>query len=196
MTRWMCAAAMCAVVGLTACGDGGKAAAAAALGVAQESFDAVKAEAHKYAPEQEDAIEDALTRIHNTLARGEYAKVLEDAQAMVPKIATLAGAVSSKKHELTQTWTTLSGGLPQAVDAIQSRIETLSKTGKLPANVKKSAVVAAKNGVDALNTALAEATDTFKKGNLSDAVAQAERLKSKAVALMTSLGMPVPDALK
>ncbi len=195
-TRSMLAVVLSATVLSAACDDSARAAATAALDAARGSFEAVKTEAAKYVPEQEEAAEDALKQASNALRRGEYADSLRAAQALLPKVTALAEATTAKKTELTTAWTRLSGGLPGAVTAIQARIDELSKTRRLPATVSKDAVAAATAGLRALKTAWTEAGDMFTRGNLAEAVGKAQTVKAKAAAVMTSLGMTVPDSLK
>jgi hypothetical protein len=181
---------------VAACGDGGKAAAEAAVTSAQTSFDAAKAGAAAYVPDQVKAVQDSLTSAKDSLAKGGYAQALADAQSLAPKISALGEAAAAKKMELTKSWESLGAGLPNVVSAIQSRVDMLSKSKKLPAGVSKEAFDGAKSGLSTLTQTWTEATEAFKGGNLVDALAKARAVKSKAAETMTALGMPVPDALK
>ena len=185
---------LCAFV--AACGDGGKAAAEAAVGAAQSSFDVVKAEASTYVPDQAKTVQDALSAATDGLAKGNYAQVLADAPTLAPKVSALAEAAAAKKAELTKTWTDLSAGLPAVVRVIQSRVDMLSKSKKLPPSISADAFTGAKSGLETITKTWADASDAFKSGNVMDAVAKAQAVKAKAAEVMTSLGMSVPDALR
>ena len=191
--------ALVAVMAMTtfaACGDGGKAAADAAMQALQSSYDGVKADAAKYVPEQAKGIDEAFAAVQDTVAKGEYMKAVTDAQGLTSKVGELGAAIAAKKTELTSAFEGLSTGMPAVVDGLRAQVDSLAKARKLPAGVTKDAVEAAKAAVPALSTSWEEAAAAFKSANLTDAMAKAQSVKSKAVEIMTSLGMPVPDALK
>lgn len=188
--------ALMALTVFAACGDGGKAAADTALQALQSSYDGVKADAAKYLPEQAKGIDEALTAVQDTFAKGEYMKALTDVQGLTSKVGELGAAVAAKKTELTTAFEGLSAGMPAVVQGLQAQVDTLSKSKKLPAGVTKDAIDAAKAAVPALSTSWDEATAAFKSANLTDAMAKAQTVKAKAAEIMTSLGMTVPDALK
>jgi hypothetical protein len=60
----------------------------------------------------------------------------------------------------------------------------------------KTAVESAKSGLESMNKAWTDAQASFSSGNLADALAKANAVKSQAAEIMTKLGMPVPAALK
>jgi integrase len=57
---------------------------------------------------------------------------------------------------------------------IQSRIDSLSKSKKLPKNLDKAKLDSAKNGLDEVSKAWNEANQAFKKGRLADAFEKAK----------------------
>jgi len=69
--------------------------------------------------------------------KGESKAALTEAQALPGKAKDLTAAATAKKGELTRAWDELSGGLPKMVDAIKSRVDTLSASKKLPATLTK-----------------------------------------------------------
>ena len=82
------------------------------------------------------------------------------------------------------------------VDAIKSRIDVLSKSKKLPANLPKEKFDEAKAGYETAAKDWATAQESFKAGSLADAVSKANSIKEKAAQVMQLLGMPVPAAAK
>jgi hypothetical protein len=192
MTRWILAAVVSAAVISTACGDGGKADATAALGAVQDAFDAVRTEASTYVPEQEDAVADALAKVTYTLGTGDYDRVLNDAAALWPRVAAMEQAVIVKKTELTSTWAALSTSVPGAIPMIEARVETLSTAKTLPAVVSKDSLVDARAGLAAMNDSWTAAADAFRRGNLADAVRKGRHVQARASEVMISLGMTVP----
>jgi len=168
----------------------------AAVKAAEQAFAAVKGEAAKYLPDQVKGVEDAIEAAKASLAKGDYAAALTAAQALPARISELATAAAAKKAELTQSWATLSAALPQVVQAIQSRVDILSKSKKLPAGLDKDKFESAKTGLAAITQTWTEATTAAGAGNVSDAVAKANTVKAKAAEVLGLLGMPVPAGLK
>jgi hypothetical protein len=84
--------------------------------------------------------------------------------------------------------------VPQMAAAIKSRVDILSQSKKLPAGLDKAKLDGAKAGLAAVSQGWTEASEAFKSGNVSDAVAKARAAKDKAVEVMTALNMTVPQA--
>jgi len=80
------------------------------------------------------------------------------------------------------------------VNAIQSRVNILSKSRRLPAGLDKDKFDSAKASLATLTQTLTEASDAFKGGNLMDAVSKAKAVKEKAAEIMSTIGMKVPEA--
>ena len=88
-----------------------------------------------------------------------------------------------------QQWQTLGADVPKMVEAIQSRVDILSKARKLPKNVTAEAFQSAKDGLDSMKSAWTEATALHGAGNVVDAVTKGEAVKEKGNEVMTLLGM-------
>lgn len=183
-------------VAVMACGDGGKAAAETAMSALESAYEAVKADGAKYVPDQAKSIDDAMAAVKETFGKGEYMQALTDAQGLAAKVTELGSAITAKQGELTKAWEGLNAGIPGVVQGVQKQVETLSKARRLPTGVTKEAVEAAKTAVPALSASWDEAAAAFKSANLTDALAKAQTVKAKAIDVMTSLGMTIPDALK
>jgi len=112
------------------------------------------------------------------------------------KVKGFSAAVAAKKTELTKAWTEQSQLLPNMIASIKSRVDVLSKSKKLPANLDKEKFEGAKNGLAEIDKTWGEASSAFKEGGLADALAKAKSVKEKAVEVMTTLGMKVPEAAK
>jgi hypothetical protein len=181
---------------LAGCTSADKAPAEAALKAAEAAVGAAKTEIAKYMPDQAKALDTALAAAKEKFDKGDYKGALADAQALAGKAKELGQAAAAKKEELTKSWTTLSEGLPKVVDAIQSRLDVLSKSRKLPAGLTADKLASAKTGLADITKQLAAATTAFQNGSLQDAVSMATALKAKAAEVMTILGMQVPDALR
>jgi hypothetical protein len=171
-----------------------KAPAEAALKVADDAFAAIKTEAATYVPDQAKGAEDAIADARDQFAKNDYAAALTSAQAIPAKIEDLKAAVTAKKNELTATWTSMSEGLPGMVKAIQTRVDILSKSKKLPKGLDQAAFDGAKANLAAVTQTWTDATSAFSGGDLMAAVTKAQEVKTKATEIMTTLGMQAPPA--
>jgi len=176
---------------LMAC-SGGKSAAELAIKTAEQAVNATKAEAAKIVPDQVKSLEDALAAAKEKVVKGEYKEALGDATALAGKAKDVLAAAKAKKEELTKKWMDLSQGIPQMVTDIQSKVDSLSKVKKLPANLTKEKFEEAKAGLASITDEWTKAQDSFKTGSFGDAVSMATSVKDKAVKAMEALGMSVP----
>jgi hypothetical protein len=173
-----------------------KSGAEAALKSAEEALNAGKAEAMKYIPDQVKSAEDALRQAKELFGKGDYAAATSAAGAVAASAKELAAAAAAKKDELTKGWEEQSKLVPNMIDAIRSRIEILSKSKKLPADLDQAKFDGAKSGLEEITKAWEEADGAFKSGALADAAAKAKSVKEKAVEIMNTLGMQLPEAAK
>src|SRR5262245_51621274 len=170
---WTGTVAMATAVLLVSCESADKAPAAAAITAAQSAVDAVKGEASKYVPDQVKAVESTLATAKASFEKSDYKAALTSAQDVAAKAKDLGAAVTAKKAELTKAWEDMSGGLPKMAEAIKSRVDILSESKKLPAGMDKEKLDSAKAGLASLNQNWTEASDAFKAGNMTDAIAKA-----------------------
>ena len=187
--------ALAAVFVLSAC-SGAKKAAEGALKTAEQAVNGTKAEAEKIIPEQVKTLEAALNSVKEKFTKGDYKGALADAQAIPGKAKEVLEAAKAKKEELTKTWTSLSEGLPKIIDAIKSRVDILSKSKKLPANITTEKFTEAKSMFTEAMKDWGVSQESFKGGSLAEAVTKANSVKEKAVQILKTLGMPVPEAAK
>jgi hypothetical protein len=120
----------------------------------------------------------------------DYAAVIAGAPAVLTEVNGLSGAVSDKKDEMVKAlgneWRSLAASIPQSLTAVQSRVDDLSKTKRVPKDVDLNA---AKSGLADANTAWGKAQDAFKSGNPEDAVAAAKDAQSKLATAAAALKM-------
>lgn len=179
--------ALVAVVAV-ACGSQ-QAPAEAALKLAENAYGAIRTEAEKYAPDQARAIQDSLKSARAALGKSDYAGVMQQAQALTTKISGLGGAIAAKKSELTKAWTTMSAEMPKMVDAVKAKVDTLSKSARLPAGVTKEALANAKAGLATTGQHWAEALAAAASGDVATAVARARAVQASLANMMQSLNM-------
>ena len=86
-------------------------------------------------------------------------------------------------------WTDLSAKVPQMVEAIQSRVDTLGKSRKLPANVDKATWETVKTDFETMKTEWTDATTQFASGQADEAVRKAREVKAKGDQILSKLGM-------
>ena len=182
-------------ISLGACSQA-KGPAEAAIKAAEDALNAGKAEAMKYIPDQVKAAEDALKAAKDAFAKGDYSAATTAATNASAKVKDLAAAAAAKKAELTKAWDEQSKLLPNMIDSIKSRVDVLSKSKKLPANLSKEQFEGAKKGLAEIDKTWGEASSAFKGGGMADALAKAKSVKQKAVEIMTTLGMKVPEAAR
>ena len=161
----------------------------AALGTAHDS-------AAKYAPDGLQSVEAQVATLKDNLSKGDYKKVLADAPAVTTAVANLQQAAIAKQEEadtkLAQTkqqWRTLSADVPKMVAAIQSRVDELSKSRRLPKGVSKASSESAKASLDSLNSTWTEATGAVANEDYAGGVAKGQAAKDKATKIMHELGM-------
>jgi hypothetical protein len=181
---------------LGGCENKDKTTAEAALKAAEEAINTAKAEASKYVPDQAKSLDAELAAAREKFSKGDYKGALADAQALASKAKDVASAAAAKKTELTKSWEDLSSGLPRVIEAIQSRVDSLSQSKKLPAGMTAETLAQAKAGLTEMRQQWAAATEAAKNGNVADAVSKAAAVKVRAAEVLTLLKMPVPEALK
>src|SRR5215813_1493430 len=168
----------------------------AAIAAAETAVNSTLAEASKYVPDQAKSLQAGLTAAKEKFNKGDYAAASTEAKAVVDKANQVATAASARKAELAKSWETLSAGMPRVVEAIKGRVDILSQSKKLPANMTADKLAAAKSGLGEITQQWTAANEAYKGGNLVDAIAKGAVVKTKAADVLTTLGMPVPDALR
>lgn len=184
---------LCAAVLIVAACANLKEPATQAVASAESALAAMKDDAAKYAPDALAPVEAEVASLKASLDKKDYKAVMASAPNVTKAIAGLKDTVAAKKAEmeaaLASQWTSLSADLPKMVEAIQSRVDTLSKSRKLPKNVDKAAFESAKSGLESLKATWTEATSAASSGAVADAVAKAQAVKEKGTEIMTQLGM-------
>jgi predicted small lipoprotein YifL len=179
------ALALCCVA-LVACSQKGPA--EAALNAAQAAVDGVKTDAATYVPDQWKALMDSMAAARATFDKGEYKVALELAQPIPAKAKDVSAAAAAKKDELTKQWASLAD-VPGMVEQVKAKVNALAGMKKLPKGMDKAQVEAAQAGVAEATKGMADASEAYKAGNLPDAIAKGNAVKTKVTALMSALGL-------
>lgn len=157
---------------------------------------ALKDDATKYAATELQGVESSLGALKEKLAKGDYKAVLAETPQLQASLASLKETVASKKAEAEaamatarEQWNTLSADVPKMVGAIQSRVDILGKSRKLPKNVSQTAFDAAKAGLETMKSTWAEATSAFSSGDAVSAVNKGNAVKQQGNEVLQQLGM-------
>jgi hypothetical protein len=162
----------------------------------EASLSAVREDAAKYSADQLQQVEAGLASLRDSLAKKDYKAVLAAAPAVSAQLASLQQTVDTKRQEAlaamaaaSEQWKVLSTELPDMINAIQSRVDILGQSKKLPKNLKPESFQAAKDGLEWMKTTWAEATAKFGSGDPVDAVFKAQTVKEKGAEVLQLLGM-------
>lgn len=172
---------------LVACSQ--KEPAQAALTAAQTAVDGVKVEGVKYAPEATKGLTASFAAAQDAFNKGDYKTAMELAQSIPAKAKDVASAVAARKDELTKAWTDLSASVPGMVEQIKSKVDALAAMKKLPKDMDAAKLEAAKASLADVTSSWGAASDAFKAGNLSEAIAKGNDVKAKAADAMGALGL-------
>jgi hypothetical protein len=150
-------------------------------------------DATKYVPDQVQAVNDQLANLKAMFDKKDYKGVLAAAPAVLTQAQGLTAAAAAKKTEMTDMyageWSTLASSVPQAVAAIQSRVDILSKSKKLPAGMDAATLDNVKTSLAEATSTWAQATEAQAAGDLEQAVTLAQQVKTRTDELLTTLGM-------
>ncbi|HEU5133935.1 MAG TPA: hypothetical protein VFU13_02210 [Steroidobacteraceae bacterium] len=167
-----------------------------ALAQVESSLAEFRADAEKYAAEELQGVDASIARLKSSLANKDYSAVVKAAPALNSTITSLRETVATKKADADAMlaaaqaeWTDLSAKVPQMVEAIQSRVDTLGKSRKLPANLDKAAWETVKTDFEAMKTEWTDATAQFASGQAGEAVRKAREVKAKGDQILGQLGM-------
>ena len=154
-------------------------------------------DAAQYIPDQLQAVTGQLADLKAKFDQKDYKGIIAAAPALLTQAQGLAGAASSAKEAamaaaleaMNTEWATLSGTLPAAVAAIESRVNILSKSKKLPANLDATTFESVKTGLADAKSLWDQATAAQAAGNVEAAVTAARQVKEKSDAALAALGM-------
>jgi len=165
-----------------------------ALQEVQYSLQAVAIDAKKYVPDQYVQLEQQYEAAKSSYASGDYKGTVRQVRELRDHISTVSAAATAARDEktanLNQQWRSMSTDLPKMVEAIGKRLDSLSKTKKLPKNVSQSNFDAAKSAYEEMKQAWTEASAASDSGNIEAAVTKGTTVQTKGQEVMTMLGMP------
>ena len=167
-----------------------------AVADAEAALSSIREDASKYAADELKTADDAIAALKSNLEKGDYKAILAGAPALVAQVDTLRKTIADKKAEAEAAleaakgkWAEASTDLPKMVAAIQSRLDILTQSKKLPKNLDKAALDSAVAGFDSIKAAWGEATAAATSGNFVEAMGKADAVKAKGAEVMAALGM-------
>ncbi len=111
-------------------------------------------------------------------------------------IMLFACTASKESAEMTAKWTALDTGIPKMLESLQSRVDILSQSKKLPASISAEAFTQVKSALASAKDEWTKAKETYKTGKVADAIKMGTSVKEKLVKAMETLGMTVPAGMK
>jgi hypothetical protein len=165
--------------------------ATSAVAQAETAVTEVRFEAEKYAPEELKAVDATLAKLKAELAKEDYKAVIEGVPQFNKEMAALREITVAKQTQqvaATHEWEALSEEVPKQVQAIQTRVDSLSSSA-LPKGVNKETFEAAKVALESMKATWAEATAAFTAGDALVATDKARLVQTKAKELETQLAM-------
>lgn len=180
---------------LGACG-GQKESAEKALASAEGQIGKIREDAARFVPDELKDLEASLQGMKDNYAKENYPAVLQAARSLNTRIATVSASVATMKTEaeattaqLTEQWNALSEEVPQLVERVTARVESLSRSGKLPKDVNEAQFEQIKTESQSMAQSWQQALGAFSNGNMQEAVDRAQIAKEKAAVAMNVLGM-------
>jgi hypothetical protein len=152
------------------------------------TLNSVSADAQKYVPDQFAEAQTKVAALTSSFEKKDYAAVVAGAPAVLAEVNGLTGAAAAKKDEMVKAlgneWRSLDAAVPQALGAVQTRIDALSKTKHIPKDIDLGA---AKSGLADATSAWDKAQESFKAGNPADAVTAAKDAQGKVASAAAAL---------
>ena len=184
-----------AAVLLAAC-QNQRAPAEQAVAAAESSLTNIRDAATHYAPDQLQAVDAQLASVKDSLSKGDYKGVLAAVPSLNTAINNLRDTATAKQQEADaanakakDSWGPMSTDVPKMVDALQSRVDILSKSHHLPKGVTKDSLASAKSAVDSMKSAWSDASNAATSGDFATAVSKGQAVRDQASQVMQSLGM-------
>jgi hypothetical protein len=154
----------------------------------------VQADAEKFAADELKGVRESVANLKKELANQNYKAVVMQTPTVSANLAALKETVAAKKAEAEemlaaaqQEWTELSASVPALVTRLQERMDSLTRSRRVPQGMDRASFDAAKQEFESLKTSWAEAGAEFSSGMAADAVRRARGAKASAERLLQKL---------
>ncbi len=168
-----------------------------AIAAAEAALSEVRDDATKYASADYQAVETTLSSMKDNLTKGDFKAVLAAAPDLNSQISALKDKITTDKTEAMAAmdkskaeYEGMAAGITSMVGALQSRVDILSKSRKLPRGLDTAKFAGAKSAFEAAKAAAGDATAAASSGDYMTALAKANEAKAKGTEALTALGMP------
>ena len=185
MNSWKTMALVVPLALVAACTDAAKAPAEAAMAAAGAAMDSLKGDAAKYAPDEVKKLESSYGVAKASMANKDYQGVLTFTKDIPAKAKEALAKADAAKAELAKAWKEAGDSITRTIDAAKHQ---LSGPKKPPAGLDKAALAKAHADLTSLEAGWTAATEQFKSGDWSGAVAKAKDLNAKGLELLKILG--------
>ena len=158
---------------------------------ADASVEKVRPDAEVNTPTELKPVEATLAHMKQNFDQHEYKAVKQELPQLNAQYQTLVEAIGVKQAEnatIIQEWSTLNNEVPQTVEAVQARVDSL-KPGALPKGVTPDEVATARKELETAKVTWDEATKAANAGNPAEARDKARIVQAKMEELKNSLGM-------
>ncbi len=172
-------------------GCGNRGTAQSVVGQAEGSLTTVREQAAIAAPAELKAAEATLAHMKQNFDERQYKVVVADVPQFNSQMKMLNEAMATNETArlaASQEWSTLNTEVPQSIEAIQARVDSL-KPNALPRDVTKEELDTAKTELDTMKATWAEATAAAGAGNPVEATDKGRIVQAKAEELKNNLGM-------
>jgi hypothetical protein len=183
------------VLVLTACANR-KEPAEKAVAQIEAALAEIRDDAAKYAPDELNSLDNSVATLKKGLASKDYNDVVMGAPSVASAVTSLRDTVAKAKIDAESVmaaaqaeWGELSTSVPQLVETIQSRVDTLSKSRRLPKNVDKATFETIKTDFETVKSEWTAAASDFASGAAGEAVRKARAVRAKAEEIHAKLGM-------
>ncbi len=165
-TKFVFAAILAGMMLFTACENAQKTAADAAIKGAQAAYAAVADQASRYVPDQAKDVQTAIQSAKDAFDKGDYAAAFEASKALPGKVNADPAISAYRKERRTDRQVEGNERIDARVlTAVQTKVNALTKSHKLPAG--------AADGLASVKQNWTDASTAFQSGQLSDAMAKA-----------------------
>jgi hypothetical protein len=151
-----------------------------ALDSVENSLKDIRDDAAKYAPDGLKSVEAQLKNLKQSYDDKHYDNVLAGTPSLQKAVDSGKAQARSAAAAAKTEWEGLNAEVPKMVDAIQARVDELSKKKRLPFGVSKDEFEGAKSGLESMKTMWADAKSEFNKGDAVEATSKAKTVKGMA----------------
>jgi len=167
-----------------------------AIAQVESALAEIRADAEKYAPEDLKGLDESIATLKRGFGNKRYSEVLTAQPSVASAVTALKETIAKAKADSEEIlaaaqaeWTELNASVPPLVDAIQGRVDTLTKSRKLPKDVDKPTFETIKTDFETVKTDWTSATQEFTAGAAADAVRKGRAARAKAEEIQAKLGM-------